>query len=326
VTNSRFVLPSICSVLDPASLVSVIESAFDLGTIHACTFVRYGLNHTYVLRTSQEAYILRIYTHGWRTPAEIQYELDLITFLRRRGLPVAAPVPNRQDSYQLTVPAPEGARQAVVFTYAEGEPRDYADVAAREFGRVVGEMHQALAQFVSGLPRTPLDLDHLLNEPLAHLQPLLTQLPEAQRYLHDLAAKIREQLVALSAGGLKWQACHGDLHLGNVHFDRQGAPVFFDFDCCAPGWRAYDLAVFRWASYLHGKQEAVWTEFLAGYQAVQALADAEMQAIPWLVAARHFWLLGLHAEDRFHIGQPGPHEINRGIAFLRGWEQSALAV
>jgi Ser/Thr protein kinase RdoA (MazF antagonist) len=326
VTNSHFVLPSICSVLDPASLVAVVASAFDLGTIHACTFIRYGLNHTYALYTSQGPYILRIYTHGWRTPAEIQYELDLVTFLHQRGLPVAAPVASRDGTYQLAVPAPEGSRQAVVFTYAEGDPRDYANVAAREFGRVVAEMHQALAQFASELPRTPLDMDHLLNEPLARLQPLLTEVPDTWRYLQDLADKVQGQLGAFSAQGLGWQACHGDLHLGNVHFNHQDAPTFFDFDCCAPGWRAYDLAVFRWASYLHGKQEAAWTEFLAGYQAVQALTEAEVQAIPWLVAARHFWLLGLHAADRFHVGRPGPHEINRGIAFLRGWEQTALTV
>lgn len=324
--SPRFVLPSICSVLDPAALVPVVESAFNLGAISACTFVRYGLNHTYALETSQGPYILRIYTHGWRTPAEIQYELDLITFLHQRGLPVAAPVPNRDAGYQLTVPAPEGARQAVVFTYAEGEPRDYADVAAQEFGRIVAQMHHALAQFPEGLPRSPLDVNHLVVEPLALLQPLLTEMPETWRYLHDLATTIQGRLAAFGPHELIWQPCHGDLHLGNVHFTRPAAPTFFDFDCCAPGWRAYDLAVFRWASYLHGKQEAAWTDFLAGYQAVQVLTDAEVQAIPWLVAARHFWLLGLHAADRFHAGRPGPSDLNRGVAFLRGWAQTALAL
>ena len=213
-----------------------------------------------------------------------------------------------------------------MFTYAEGEPRDYADVAAQEFGRTVAQMHHALARFPEGLPRSPLDLNHLVVEPLALLQPLLTEMPETWRYVQDLAATIQRRLAAFGPHELIWQPCHGDLHLGNVHFTRPDAPTFFDFDCCAPGWRAYDLAVFRWASYLHGKQEAAWMDFLAGYQAVQALTDAEVQAIPWLVAARHFWLLGLHAADRFHAGRPGPSDINRGVAFLRGWAQTALAL
>jgi len=207
-----------------------------------------------------------------------------------------------------------------------GEPRDYADVAAREFGRVVAQMQHALAQFPEALPRASRDAHHLVAEPLARLQPLLTAMPETERYLRDLAATIRGRLAAFGPDGLRWQPCHGDLHTGNVHFTRQDAPMFFDFDCCVPGWRAYDLAVFRWVNYLHGKQEAAWTGFLAGYQAVQALTEAEVQAIPWLVAARHFWLLGLHATDPFHIGRPGPSEINQGVAFLRGWEQTALTL
>jgi Ser/Thr protein kinase RdoA (MazF antagonist) len=86
--------------------------------------------------------------------------------------------------------------------------------------------------------------------------------------------------VAFGLHGLRWQPSHGDPHLDNVHFTRQDAPTFFDFACCPPGWRAYDLAVFRWASYWHGKQEAAWTDFLAGYQGGQALTEAEVQAIP----------------------------------------------
>jgi Ser/Thr protein kinase RdoA (MazF antagonist) len=41
-------------------------------------------------------------------------------------------------------------------------------------------------------------------------------------------------------------SCHGDLHGWNAHIDQNMALTVYDFDCCGVGWRAYDIAVFRW--------------------------------------------------------------------------------
>jgi Ser/Thr protein kinase RdoA (MazF antagonist) len=317
-------LPVIRSILEPAALAAALAPAYDLGVVTGCVFLRYGLNHTYRLDTEQGPRILRVYTRGWRSPAEIAYELALITCAAEAGLPVASPLRARDGALSVTVAAPEGPRQAAVFTYAPGHTLTYTEVDARAFGRLEARLHQALAGFETRTPRFALDREHLLFGPLAAIGPALAGRPDDRAYLEDLAARIARRLEDLERDGLRWQPCHGDLHLGNVHFTADGRPTVFDFDCCGPGWRAYDVAVFRWASYLHTGADAPWQAFLAGYEESAPLAEPEIQAIPWFVAARHVWLLGLHAADRFGLGPVGPGQLTYALRAIREWDARAL--
>src|SRR5207253_3151224 len=105
---------------------------------------------------------------------------------------------------------------------------------------------------------------------------------------------LRGRFACLPIEALEMGICHGDLHGGNACLGPDGRLTFFDFDCCGVGYRAYEVAVFRWAAeFFHPDQkgEARWGAFLRAYTARRTLAELDLAAVPLFVAARQFWLM-----------------------------------
>jgi Ser/Thr protein kinase RdoA (MazF antagonist) len=189
-------------------------------------------------------------------------------------------------------------------------------------------LHTAANDFVSQHARFQLDLRHLVDQPLAALRPFLAHRPDDWAYLQGFANRARERIANLPVGQLEWGFCHGDLHGGNAHIDERKTITFFDFDCGGPGWRAYDIAAFRQGP--QGRQDEAWEAFLKGYTERRSLSQLDLAALPWFVALRHLWLMGLHAantpdwgcsllsDDYFDGGGVG------GLEFLREWEAKHL--
>src|SRR5205823_11606868 len=143
------------------------------------------------------------------------------------------------------IDAPEGTRQAALFRYAAGpsiRTENYTPGAAKAFGVHVGQLHSAMDGFESTHRRFELSLDHLLVEPLAHVEPRLTHRAHDFAYIEAVAKRLRVELTKRIANGLTWGVCHGDLHGNNASWVEE-VPTSYDFDCGGPGWRAYDIAV-----------------------------------------------------------------------------------
>ena len=103
-----------------------------------------------------------------------------------------------------------------------------------------------------------------------------------------------------------WPFLRSDLEQGFFHGDLQGyhanvAPdgtlTFYDLDCGAYGYRAYDLAVFLWCCRLEDAVAARWPLYLQGYRETRAIRDLDMQAVPLLVCARYLWHMGVHTQN-----------------------------
>ncbi len=123
------------------------------------------------------------------------------------------------------------------------------------------------------------------------------------------------------AGDLEWGVCHGDFQGANCHATADETVTFFDFDCCGAGWRAYDLATFRWAVTMNGADNALWTAFIAGYRERRLVRDADWDVIPTFVPIRHLWWMGTHIAHRSKWGAKwqGDRYVDQGLAFLRTW-------
>lgn len=296
--------PATHSILSTGALISYVHEHYDVGDISECRFFNYGLNDTYLLQTSTGKYILRVYRLGWRSLSDILYELDVLLHLHRKNVPVSFPLPMRDGSLLSTLNALEGPRQVVLFTYAEGElPRRSGDEAretySRRYGSAAAHMHNALDDFSSQHIRFSLDLDHLLDKPVQTIIPLLVDRPADQAYLLRVVDSLKEQVARLPVSELEWEVCHGDFHGGNAHATEEQV-TFFDFDCCGPGWRAYDIAVFRWFTVFRRpgisrqQDEKLWEAFLAGYTQHRTLNALDIAAVPVFVAIRQIWLQGVH--------------------------------
>ncbi len=75
---------------------------------------------------------------------------------------------------------------------------------------VGAHLHEACDDFSSVHPRFALDLFHLVDQPLKLALPFLEHRPGDQKYLEELANRIRQKIGAVE-GELDYGFCHGDL-------------------------------------------------------------------------------------------------------------------
>ncbi len=293
--------PVIYSTLSPQALATEVLPDFGLDNISDCRLYSTGFNDTYKVKTGQgSTYYLRAYRLRWRTLADIQYELDVLNHLHHKGFPAARPVPREDGSFYCEVPAPEGTRYLALFTEAKGNEVSYGqepEKIALEYGQAVARMHNALDDFSSPHKRFHIDIDHLIDKPLRNIEPFLAHRPDDWAYLQQLAGSVRQRILDLPASALEQGFCHGDLQGYHANATESGALTFFDFDCGGYGYRAYDLAVFRWCARREEQEDLRWEPFLRGYRERRPLNDLDVRAIPLFVFTRYLWHMGVHTQN-----------------------------
>jgi Ser/Thr protein kinase RdoA (MazF antagonist) len=291
-----------------------------------CTFLRQGLNDTYLVKTADgPSYILRIYRHGWRTLSDISYEVDALLHLMRNAAPVSAPLAGADGEVIRVLPAPEGHRYAVLFTHAAGRDLLLDKHDAFHLGQSLAMLHTAAQQFDSLHSRSALDWGHLIDTPLRDLAPILARRREDWNFLQAFADWLRQELTALNPSDKGF--CHGDAHELNAAISGDTV-TWFDFDCCGNGWRAYDLAIFRWSARWQENEEGVWKTFLRGYEDLRSLSEADLRAVPLFIGIRNVWLMGLNAGEARRRGCYGLIKdayLDRHLTFLRKCEKDYLA-
>lgn len=310
------------STVSPQSLTEHILPLYDIGAIEECTFLYRGMNDTYHVVTAINEYVLRVYRFGWRTMADIEFELDLLCHLEKQHAPISAPVIAKDRKRLHWINAPEGNRAVVLFSFAPGIPLNYEDRGPEQaliYGRAMARLHNSMTPFQSVHQRYELDIDHLLDRPMAVIISNLRHRPEDLEYLKLLSNMLRQQLKSLPPNSLKSGVCHGDLHGGNAHITEDGQLTFFDFDCCGNGWHVYDLATFQWGARAREKLEDLWLPFLQGYREFRLIDEQEIALIPSFVAVRQIWLLGLHIERTSVTGRgwADEHFLDRMIKPLQ---------
>jgi Ser/Thr protein kinase RdoA (MazF antagonist) len=271
------------------------EAGSDAGA--GCTLFWRGLNDTYRVSANGRHYALRIYRAGWRTPSQVQGELRALLFLREANVPVAAPIARSDGVLSTELEAPEGARVAVLFDWIDGKTPRYNNAThAALYGTWAAQAHNATDTMCIDSHRSPLDMSYLLDTPLTYLRQGMTKRPWLEPRFEAVIAKLRARMASTEGRLGDWGFCHGDLHCGNalVRGDHMAA---FDFDCCGPGWRVFDLATFRWAARLRGKEEDAWGPFIKAYLEGRPSAAADLAQVPLFVVLRHLWLMGLFVEN-----------------------------
>lgn len=319
------------SILSGAALAQQVLSRYHLPTPISCDFFNNGVNHTYIVKAGSTTCFLRIYRYGWRSKAEIQAELEMLTYLHRRRLPVSRPIEKKDGSCLTSINCPEGVRYAVLFTNAPGKGVSWDNEKRCLYGELAGRIHACLDRMPDDHRRFHLDLPHLVDAPLRHIQPFLQHRPQDFDYLHGIAPELKARIDELLPGRSKpeYGNCHGDHHGGNVCEDKKGRMVLFDFDCYGYGWRAYDLAVFRWSGTpwdegsVKAKSQATkgWNAFLRGYSRVRSLGPKELEATKVFVAIRHIWLGGMHTQgaEGWSRGWINDGYFDFHLKFIKRW-------
>ncbi len=332
--TSRFpIIPVARSLLSAEALLAYVKAHYAVEAI-GCEPHLQGLNDTYIIYAVAERFVLRVYAHGWRTDDNVAFELELLDHLQRAGASSAAPVRTSDGALFTLIEAPEGLRQVALFEYVPGIDMLYNEVTAdwcRSYGESAGKLHTAMDTYKPAHQRFVLDMRHLVDEPQVPLKPRLAHRPDDWQTVAMAADDLRAAVFRLETKGLSHSLCHGDLHSHNARGQDDGSVRIFDFDCCGYGWRAYDLAVFRWSLSLAGtlpNEEELWAAFLEGYRMQHELLRLDEAAIPVFAAIRQIWLLGLHAQLGATMGGSFMSDsyYDRQLAILRRWTEAATSV
>ena len=284
------------SRLDTQSVETAILPRFGLANA-VCSFFMLGLHDSYLVTDGPHRYILRLYRNDWRSFADIQFELELLTHIRQHGGRVAAPMYTTDHAFTVAVTCPEGVRYAALFPFARGAAvgNSITPVQAQRLGETIALIHRGTETFSSRHARQSLDLDFLLDASIPMLQEFLRhdqyqELLAIQTDLHNLIPALPQQ----------WPEtcyCSGDINLSNFHIDDDGITVF-DFDQCGRGWRAFDIAKFYSSILQLENSRDIRAAFHRGYCAVSPLSTNEIRAIPYLVCVAIIWVMSIQVRNR----------------------------
>jgi Ser/Thr protein kinase RdoA (MazF antagonist) len=280
------------------ALLALIARLYPLDQPLSCALLRHSWNDSYDLATKSTRYIARIYGVAQHALPEIQYELDLLQHLAQQGAPVAAPILRLDGQAVTRLRAPEGIRYLALFPFVPGDvppiPIGSQD-QSYHFGHALAAIHSAADSFRSSLTRVPFDLAALLDGPLARLRPYLAHRLADWHELVEVANEIRAAVTKLTPQELDWGIIHGDPFSANARITSDNQVMWYDFDFCAPGWRALDLA-HAYASARDHKDNhvSVWNAFLTGYRAKRPIGESDLAAMPLLSAAADIWSMGVN--------------------------------
>ncbi|HWI61983.1 MAG TPA: phosphotransferase [Symbiobacteriaceae bacterium] len=297
----------IYSTCSGTALAQLLATEYDLPHPVTCRLLRRGYNDQYIVTAGDQRYVLRVYLHGkyWiRGEGDLRFELDMLDHLRSEGIGVACAIPRQNGERLGRLDAPEGLRHYALFTYAPGAPvATYDAASSRRLGETIARIHVASDRFVSPYSRYDLDLSMLIDAPIGRLAPFLT--PEDLEFVKTTAEQVRGRLENAEAS---WGYIHGDMHGGNNFVAEDGSITVFDFDHSGFGWRAYDLAAFLW-----GAEPDIKESFLAGYQSVRVLTEAELDLLPTFITARAIWDYG---DSAANVERWGTAAVERSAASM----------
>jgi Ser/Thr protein kinase RdoA (MazF antagonist) len=284
------VIPAAHTVFDGPALGARIAGMFEIGPVQTCALWRSFINDIYRIDAGGRRYWLRIHPAGWRTRSETAAEIEAILIVAAAGGRVARPLPASGGDYIVAIEAPEGVRGACD--------------AVRE------------------LPaRAPLDANAILAGPAAVLAPHLSDADRA------VLERVTQRFAAIvgARSDLSVGFCHGDLNNGNLHFNGDVATAI-DFDCCAWGWRAFELAAFArgvtWHSRPGDAADALVDAYVEGYRAQRPIGAGDLALQPAMLIAQRLWLTALHLNgaNRWGALTFGAANAARFVTWLRAWE------
>jgi Ser/Thr protein kinase RdoA (MazF antagonist) len=322
--HMKSIFPATYSTLCPIALSSFISEKYKAGNVQCKLLVR-GVGDTYLVESSADRFILRVYRSSHRSLPQIKEEVALLLALKQVGVSVSYPIPDISGEAVQQLDAVEGARHAVLFSYAPGHTvRMLNENQLRIFGREMARFHNVASTIELGAARWKFDLDTILFKPLGMLQSAFAEDPEGYAWLQQAAGQVEKKLSQLNTSGFSKGYCHFDFLPKNIHFEGDTV-TFFDFDFMGYGWLVNDIMSFWqhlsldvYAGRMTQKAaDDAYITFLDGYREYRPLSEQELAVVPYL--ALGFWLfyMGFHTtHDQFYaFSQPAQLKLFTG--FLR---------
>ena len=289
----------VSSIVAPNDIACFVQREYGLAMPTTCRLLKTGINHTYRLDSGTESYIFRLYSYQWRTYQEIIEELELLLDLKVEALQVSYPIADCAGNFVRLVPAPEGERFAVLFSFAKGKKiLQYGEETHFEIGKLMGQLHRmTLGRTQSRISYTA---ETLLHGPLGYLGNFLSDEIEEMKYLKNLIPILEQELAQADISKIRQGIVHLDIWFDNLNISNETGITLFDFDFCGNGWLCMDIAYYIMQVYNTEKNEterASKTDaFFKGYESICEISPEERRLLPILGVCIFVFYLGTQCQ------------------------------
>jgi Ser/Thr protein kinase RdoA (MazF antagonist) len=291
--------PVISSILSADHIGLLVAKKYGLVGDVSCTLLKTGINHSYLVQHITNKFVFRLYNLNWRSDLDINEEIRLLNVLKEKSVSVSFPLKDVNDNYIQYLEAPEGVRQGVLFSFAEGDKQlNFSADLHLKVGEKMAKIHQATLNLslerVTYTPKIVLEDSFLnLKRFLANDSDERVWMVSAQQYLLDEINKA--DVTQLRSGSV-----HLDIWFDNMNITKDGRITIFDFDFCGNGWLCYDIAYY--ILQLHNTEKDISQRdlkveyFLRGYESVTKITDEERRILPMLGVSLYFFYLGIQCQ------------------------------
>ncbi|MBK0377699.1 phosphotransferase enzyme family protein [Mucilaginibacter segetis] len=291
--------PVVTSTLSPRHLADYVQDTYHLSAGTTCKLLKAGINHSYLINNGESKYVFRVYSLNWRTRAEIEEELRLLNLLQEKGISVSYPLKDDKGKYIQELPAPEGVRFGVLFSYANGDKLlNFPAELHYTVGETMARIHQ-LTQNMD-LERITYAPDVLLIAPFEHLDKFLPAESEEMTWMLSIQNYLLEELEKADKSKLRKGAVHMDIWFDNLNITEDGRITIFDFDFCGNGWLCNDIAYYILQLHSTEKDETERMQkldsFLKGYESITPINAEEKRMLAMLGVSIYFFYLGVQCQ------------------------------
>jgi Ser/Thr protein kinase RdoA (MazF antagonist) len=290
--------PVISSVLSADHIAIYLQQKYFTGQAITCKLVKTFVNDTYLVTDNALQYIFRVYTLNWRSKQQVEAEIQLINTLWQNSISVSYPIADQNGRYVQSLPAPEGERWGVLFSFAPGRKIMQPSPELHEsIGVTMANMHRITGNL--SLNRVHYTPQVLLMDSFEKFRSYLPVGSEELPYMTNLQQNLLREMTTVDMAGIRQGAVHLDIWADNLHIDEAGTMTLFDFDFCGNGWLCYDIAFYLLLLHSMETPEVYHikkTRFLQGYESVTPISPEEKRLLKTIGASVYFFYLGVQRE------------------------------
>ena len=289
----------ISSILSADYIGLFVQTKYGLIGDVSCKVLKTGVNHSYLVTNGASKFIFRLYSLDWRTDLEISEEIRLLNLLLSKEISISYPLKDVDDNYIQHLEAPEGVRQGVLFSFAEGDKRlNFSADLHFKVGKTMAQIHQTTVNIK--LKRVSYTPKLVLEDPFVHLRQFLAADSEEMAWMISAQEYLLNEINKTDSPQLRQGVLHLDIWFDNMNITEDGQITIFDFDFCGNGWLCYDIAYY--ILQLHSTEKDVSERdlkiesFLKGYESVTQITDEERRLLPLLGVSLYFFYLGVQCQ------------------------------
>lgn len=291
--------PVIDSTLSATHLGVFLHEKYGFDGGATCRIFRTGINHTYMIEAQRIRYVFRVYSYGWRTETEIAEELRLLKLLREKGVSVSYPIADKNQTYIQQIPAPEGLRYGVLFSFAEGQKiRNMDEENCRALGTLMARMHQVTLNL--RLERVDYTVQELALLPYQYAQKHYAESLEEMQFVKNAGGYLEGVFGQADTSQLRKGVVHLDLWYDNMSITDDSTITLFDFDFCGNGWLLLDVAYFAVQLFNtepdKERYEVKMAAFYGGYESIADLSEEEKRLMPHAALVTWLFYLGVQSQ------------------------------